>query len=67
MGKHGIPDDSIAVRGLTEAEINALNQRDRSDRASTYRPKDETTEERNERKKVIKQERKVRSTATKIM
>lgn len=59
VGKHGLPEESVAVRGLTVAEINTLNHQDRSDKASTYRPKDETTEERAERKKAVKQERRV--------
>jgi len=60
-GKHGIPEDSIGMRGLTLDEVNTLNQRDRSDKASTYRPKDESAEERSDRKKAVKQERKVKS------
>lgn len=59
-GKHGIPEDSVAVRGLTIEEVNALNHRDRSDKASTFRPKDESTEERAMRKKAVKQERRVK-------
>lgn len=60
MGKHGLPSDAIATRGLTEREINIeMNQRNRTDKASTYRPKDETPAEKAERKKAIKEERRV--------
>ena len=40
--------------------MDDLLTKERSDKASTYRPKGETTEERNERKKALKEERKVR-------
>lgn len=60
MGKHGIPEDSIAGRGLSEQELELeMNQRNLTDKASTYRPKDETLDEKRERKKAIKEERRV--------
>lgn len=60
-GKHGLPADAIATRGLTEREITIeMNRRNRTDKASTYRPKDETPEEKAERKRALKEERKER-------
>ena len=60
-GKHDLPEDSIAMRGITQKQItDDLLAKERSDRASTYRPKGETPEERVERKKAIKEERRVR-------
>lgn len=59
VGKHGLPEE--AGRGLTVQEINKeMNQRVRADRVSTYRPKDETPEEKAERKKALKEERRER-------
>ncbi|KAL4236880.1 Protein ltv1 [Mactra antiquata] len=61
LGKFGMPVDDIANRGLTLKEINQeMNYKNRTDKASTYRPKDETKEERIERKKAVKEERKER-------
>ncbi|WAR23534.1 LTV1-like protein [Mya arenaria] len=59
-GKLGLPEDSIASRGLTEKDLNMLNQREPMDKASTYRPKDETAQERANRKKAIKEDRRER-------
>lgn len=58
VGKYGMPEE--AERGLTLREVNQLNQRQSADRASTYRPKDETPEEKAERKKAIQEERRMR-------
>lgn len=60
-GKHDLPEDSIATRGLTEKQItDDLLAKEKSDKASTYRPKGETSQERAERKKAIKEERRER-------
>ncbi|KAH3696116.1 protein LTV1 homolog isoform X2 [Dreissena polymorpha] len=64
--KHGIPEDSIATRGLTVDEINQLNRKDPMDKVSTYRPKDETAEERAERKRAVKEERRERRQEKKL-
>lgn len=67
MGKHGIPEDSISTRGLTEKEINMeMNQRNLTDKTCTYRPKDETLDEKKERKKAIKEERRERRQEKKL-
>ncbi|KAL3868962.1 hypothetical protein ACJMK2_041707 [Sinanodonta woodiana] len=59
--KLGIPDDSLPVRGLTKKQIEkGMRDKERIDHASTYRPRDETLEEKKSRKLAIKQERKER-------
>ncbi|XP_045159962.1 protein LTV1 homolog [Mercenaria mercenaria] len=66
-GKYGIPADVIATRGLTEHEINMqMTQRDRADKASTYRPKDETPQEKADRKRALKDERRERRQEKKL-
>ncbi len=56
----GIPLDGIEKPGLTRKQIEKdLHETLKADRASTYRPPDETPEEKRERKQAIKEERKV--------
>lgn len=66
-GKHNLPEESIATRGLTQKQItDDLLAKERSDKASTYRPKGETAVERADRKKAIKEERRERRQEKKI-
>lgn len=51
-----VVEDGVKDRGLTHKE---LQQENKHDRASTFRPQDESVEERRERKKAIKEERRV--------
>ncbi|CAH1775437.1 unnamed protein product [Owenia fusiformis] len=62
-----IPDDAIPTRGLTKRQIEEeMKQGDMFDKASTYRPKGETPEERKARKEAIKAERKERRVERKM-
>ena len=61
VGRHGLPETGApGSNGLTRQQVyDDMAQRNVTDKASTYRPKGETTEERAERKKAVKAERKV--------
>lgn len=57
----GIPNESLQKPGLSRKQIEQANREDRlADKASTYRPKDETMGEKKARKSAIKEERKER-------
>ncbi|XP_064649507.1 protein LTV1 homolog [Lineus longissimus] len=59
----GLPETSppMQVQGLTEKEIQqAFTEKDRADKASTFRPKDESAEEKKDRKQAVKDERRER-------
>jgi len=55
----GVPDDVLPQRGPTRRQQEEEEHRP-MERVPTYRPKDESTEERKERKQSIKTERKAR-------
>ncbi|KAJ8306209.1 hypothetical protein KUTeg_016754 [Tegillarca granosa] len=58
--KIGVPDDVLHKPGFTRKQIEQeMRANLRADRASTYRPKDETNEEKKSRKKAVKEERQV--------
>jgi len=66
-GRHGLPEGSLQQKkGLTEAAVTEAFGSMHSDKASTYRPKDEAAEERAERKKAVKQERRERRAEKKM-
>lgn len=55
-----IPEGVLDQPGLTRKQIEQeMRESRRADKASTYRPKNETAEERKQRKQATKQERKV--------
>ncbi|OWF46212.1 protein LTV1 homolog [Mizuhopecten yessoensis] len=57
----GIPNESLKKSGLTQKQIEKSERDARlADKASTYRPKDETQREKKERKQAVKEERKER-------
>ncbi|XP_060072286.1 protein LTV1 homolog [Ylistrum balloti] len=57
----GIPSKSLKKTGLSRKQIEQEERAAKiQDRASTYRPKDETLKEKKERKQAIKEERKER-------
>lgn len=57
----GIPNESLKKPGLSRKQIEQAERDARvADRASTYRPKDESAQEKKERKQAIKEERKER-------
>ncbi|XP_046553943.1 protein LTV1 homolog [Haliotis rubra] len=59
--KLGIPLDGLEQRGLTQKQIEQeMRDSQRADRASTFRPRGETPEEKKARKLAIKDERKDR-------
>lgn len=59
--KIGVPDDVLNKPGFTRKQIEQeMRANLRADRASTYRPKDETNEEKKSRKKAVKEERQQR-------
>ena len=58
-GPHGLPEDSMQKKGPSEEDVDEEFGGFGADKASTYRPKDETVEEKLERKKAVKQERRV--------
>lgn len=59
--KIGVPDDVLHKPGFTRKQIEQeMRANLRADRASTYRPKDETNEEKKARKKAVKEERQQR-------
>lgn len=59
--KIGVPDDVLHKPGFTRKQIEQeMRANLRADRASTYRPKDETNEEKKSRKKAVKEERQQR-------
>ncbi|XP_041356797.1 protein LTV1 homolog isoform X2 [Gigantopelta aegis] len=59
--KLGIPTDGISQRGLTKKQIEKeMRESRKADRTSTFRPQDETLEEKRARKLAIKEERKER-------
>lgn len=56
-----IPKDSLVKPGLTRKQVEKeIHQNQKADCAITYRPKDETLEEKRARKQAVKQERKER-------
>ncbi|XP_021344277.1 protein LTV1 homolog, partial [Mizuhopecten yessoensis] len=58
----GIPNESLKKSGLTQKQIEKSERDARlADKASTYRPKDETQREKKERKQAVKEERKVKT------
>lgn len=55
-----IPEGVLDQPGLTRKQIEQeMRESRRADKASTYRPKNETADERKQRKQATKQERKV--------
>ena len=63
----GMPVGVLPEKGLSLKQIEReMNAKNRADRACTYRPGDETTEERKARKQAVKEERKVRFMNEKI-
>ena len=55
-----IPAGTLPERGLTVKQVQALDdETEEVERVPTYRPKDETAEEKRARKAAIKDERKV--------
>lgn len=59
--KIGVPDDVLHKPGFTRKQIEQeMRANLRADRAFTYRPKDETNEEKKARKKAVKEERQQR-------
>ena len=59
----GIPDDVLPQRGPTLRQQEEQLHVTDVERASTYRPKDESAEEKRMRKQAVKQDRKVNNTA----
>lgn len=60
-GPHNIPEGTLGTRGLTKRDIDeAFREREKHDRAITYRPKDETPNEKKQRKQATKQQQKER-------
>lgn len=55
-----IPKDSFEKPGMTRKQLEKeIHENLKADCASTYRPKDESLEEKRSRKQAVKQERKV--------
>ncbi len=54
-----IPADVLPQRGPTRKQQEDANLHNKIDKMPTYRPSDETTEEKKSRKKAIKEERRV--------
>ena len=57
-----IPAGMLPERGLTLRQLEEQDSHRAGDQAPTYRPRDETPEERRARKEAVKQERRVSST-----
>jgi hypothetical protein len=58
--KSGLPKDVLPESGLTRKQLEQeMRASRRADKASTYRPRDETADEKRDRKEAVRDERKV--------